>query len=281
MEMDGEIKFADICGIKTRYRVRGKGFPLIFVHGLMGCIEQEDLMAGDKARLAEKYMVVHYDCRGRGQTESGGFETEKYTWEQLAAELWELMKLLGISRSHFIGGSQGSSVAMWLALQHPDAAAGIVLHNPVEVRPHSPKYIAGIMDYADFIEREGMQVVTDLILSLPPNDTMAITHPQIIQFYRNVMKSQNSKVVAAATRGLVCSTPMTGEMLSEMQSPALVIASEGDGLHPTDVGKFLEETIPNARGLFAPTLTYFSDRPELVPQKIMEFFSEIDGVTWD
>jgi len=280
-DIKNEIKYADVAGIRMRYRIKGEGFPIIFVHGTMGSIEQEDFLAGDKARLAEKYMVMHYDCRGRGETEAGSYDTELYTWEGLADDLWALMQHVGIERAHFIGGSQGASIVSVLAVKHPECVESLILHNPVEVRKHDEEYIRGMVEYSGFIEKEGMEVVTDLILSLPPHDEMRKTHPGVIKFYDDAMRSQNQYVVAAATRALVCSKPLTGEELASIAAPVLIIAAEGDGLHPTDVGNFLADSIPNAQPYFAPTHTYFADNPEKVPAKIMEFLSQIDGVSWD
>jgi len=280
-ETNGKTQFAEVAGIKTRYRIRGEGFPIVIIHGLMGSIEQEDAMAGKKARLNEKYMVVHYDVRGRGRSEAGSYDTKHYTWDGLAKDLWALMQHIGIERAHLIGGSMGATAALTLAIERPRAVASMVVHNPVDVRELGKEYIDGIMDYADFIEREGMEVVTDLILNLPPNDTLHKTHPKLWNTHYNIMRSQEARVVAAATRGIVCSTPMNEKDLKNISVPALIIASEGDGLHPTGVGQFLEETIPDARGLFGPNLTYFIDNPNMVSDRILEFYTEIDGTEWD
>jgi len=280
-DVNREMRFATVGGIKTRYRIRGEGFPLIFVHGLMGSIEQEDTFAGEKARLTENYMVVHYDCRGRGKTDAGSYETRHYTWEGQAEDLWALMQHLGIERAHLIGGSQGAAVVPALAIRQPQAVASMVLHNPPEVRALDQEYISGILDYADFIEREGMDAVTELILKLPPNDTLAKTHPRLIAHYDGVMRSQDARVIAAATRAIVSSAPMTKEELNVINAPTLIIASEGDGLHPTDVGRFLKECLPDARELFGPTITYFGDNPNLASGRILDFYTEIDGIKWD
>ena len=280
-EKNGKVYFSNIAGIQVRYRIRGEGPPLFFVHGLLGNIEQEDLMAGGKARLAEKYTVIHYDGRGRGQTEPGSFDTKHYTWEGLAEDLWALMRHVGVDRARFVGGSQGAAVVLAIAVRHPESVEAIVLHNPPEVRQLEQKYIRGMLDYADYIEENGMDVVTDLILSLPPNDRLRVTHPELIAAYDSIMRAQDARVVAAATRGTVCSEPMTRAQLQKIAAPALVISSEGDGLHPTELARFLLESIPKAEGLLGDSLTYFSENPDMVPKRIMDFLAKVDGTKWE
>jgi pimeloyl-ACP methyl ester carboxylesterase len=168
-----------------------------------------------------------------------------------------------------------------LAISRPEAVAAMVLHNPPEVRELDRKYVAGMLDYANYIEREGMDAVTDLILNLPPNDQLRKTHPRLIESYDKIMRAQNARVVAAATRGTACSAPMTKEQLNAIKAPTLIISSEGDGLHPSELARFLLDSVPNSEGLLGDSLTYFSDNPDAVPQRIMEFLSKVDGVSWD
>lgn len=268
--------FVRAAGIKMRCRVEGAGFPVIFVHGISGNIEEDDKTDGYRPRLKDRYRVVHYDCRGRGRSEAGDYLSELYTREALADDLWALMEALGIPRAYFIGGSQGAGVVLALAVKRPEAVAAAVLNNPVEVGKLDPDYVRGMLEYADFIEKAGMDALTDYILNLPPHTEHRKTHPELIEWYEKIMRSQDARVIAAATRGLVLSEPIEDDELRCIRCPFLIIGSEGDGLHPCDVGRRLAGCLPDAETYFAPNITYFSDNPKLAPQKMMEFFSGLD-----
>jgi len=273
--------FVRAAGINVRYSMDGEGFPVIFVHGISGNIEQDDMGNGFIPRLGTRYRVIHYDCRGRGQSEAGGYLHELYTREGLADDLWALMKALGIRRAYFIGGSQGAGVVLALAAKRPEAVAAGVLNNPVDVRKLDPEYVRGMLEYADFIEQAGMDALTDYILSLPPHTEHRKTHPELIEWYEKIMRSQDARVIAAATRGVVLSEPIDESRLRRIRSPFLIIGSEGDGLHPCEVGRYLAGCLPRAETFFAPNMTYFSDNREMVPSKVMEFFSGLDKGSQD
>lgn len=275
-----EMQYALINGFRMRYRVRGKGHPVVFVTGLLGSIEQEDAMAGELSRLSENYMLIHHDSRGRGKSDYGSLDYKLYTWEAQAMDLAGLLEHLGLEKAHFIGGSQGAAAILALAVRQPDMVSAMVLKNPPEVRKLNPEYIRGTMEYADFIEQNGMDAVTDLIMSLPPNDKLKITHPQLTEMYEKIMRAQDPKVVAAATRGTVQYEPIEPEQLRKIKCPTLVLSQKGDGLHPTDIADYLSAHIPNCEVYIAPTMTHYHDNPTEAPRRIMDFFSRIDGIQW-
>lgn len=275
-----EPRFATINGFRMRYRVRGNGHPVIFVTGLLGSIEQEDAMGGGMEDLCRHYSVVHHDSRGRGMSDFGSLDHRHYTWEAQAGDLAALLDHLGFEKAHFIGGSQGSAAILAMAIRYPDRISAMVLKNPPEVRVLDPEYIRGTMEYADYIEQNGMDAVTDLIMSLPPNDSLKITHPDLIAGYEKIMRVQDPKVVAAATRGTVQYEPMSAEDLKKIECPALVLSQKGDGLHPTDIADFLQTNIPDVEVYIAPTMTHYHENPAEAPKRIKQFLTRIDGVKW-
>ena len=204
-----------------------------------------------------------------------------YTLIDMAGDVRALLDHLGIERAHFIGGSQGAAAVLALAVRYPDRASALILRNPPEVRQHDLKYISGIMEYADFIEQNGMDVVTDLILNLPPNDSLKTTHPQLHESYDRIMRVQDPQVVAAATRGTVQFAPITPRELHGVRCPTLVLSQKGDGLHPTDIAEYLTSNIPDCEAFIAPTMTYYNENPEEGPRRLMTFLSRIDGTVWE
>lgn len=272
-----ELQYAYINGFRMRYRVRGKGHPVVFVTGLLGSIEQEDAMAGELSKLADNYMLIHHDSRGRGKSDYGSLDYKFYTWEAQAMDLAGLLEHLNIETAHFIGGSQGAAAILALAVRRPDVVSAMVLKNPPEIRELEPKYVQGMMEYADFIEQKGMDAVTDLIMSLPPNDKLKLTHPQLAEMYEKIMRAQDPKVVAAATRGTVQYEPIEPAHLRKIKCPTLVLSQKGDGLHPTDIADYLSMHISTCEVYIAPTMTYYHDNPTEAPRRIIDFFARIRG----
>jgi pimeloyl-ACP methyl ester carboxylesterase len=113
---------AFVNGIQIHYQRRGAGPDVILIHGITSCLAQWYLKVFPD--LIRDYRVTIYDLRGHGLsdlTESG------YTSLAMAEDLLGLMDHLEIEHTHLIGHSFGGSIALHLALLHPERVKGIVL----------------------------------------------------------------------------------------------------------------------------------------------------------
>jgi proline iminopeptidase len=75
--------------------------------------------------LGEVAQVVYIDLRGQGR--SGRPSIESCTLEQMADDVAELFRILGLERPVVFGHSAGGFVGLHLALRHPSALGGLVL----------------------------------------------------------------------------------------------------------------------------------------------------------
>ena len=57
---------ARINGVELAYELRGRGAPIVMVHGAQG---DQSMFAGLAAAFAEKYRVLTFDQRGSGLSE--------------------------------------------------------------------------------------------------------------------------------------------------------------------------------------------------------------------
>jgi pimeloyl-ACP methyl ester carboxylesterase len=113
---------ASVNGVNIHYQTKGRGPDVVLIHGITSCLAQWYLKIFPA--LTANYRVTVYDLRGHGLsdlTESG------YTSENMAADLLGLMDHLGIAGARLIGHSFGGTIALHLALLHPDRVKGIVL----------------------------------------------------------------------------------------------------------------------------------------------------------
>src|SRR5579862_8481429 len=123
------MPFADINGIRMHYRDEGAGFPLLFGHGLMGSVAQQEALFENLKPLHAMQPVVTYDARGHGLSGRTG-DPGDYAWAALAADMYGLLRHLGIPRAHVGGGSMGAGTSLMLALAHPEVVASLVLVLP-------------------------------------------------------------------------------------------------------------------------------------------------------
>src|SRR3989442_11647944 len=107
--------------IEVAWHEAGRGDPLILIHGLA-----DDHRAWRRAvpDLMLHHRVLMYDLRGHGETSLGAANG---TLRQLGDDLVTLLDAIDVKRAHIAGFSLGGTIAMRMAIDHPDRARGIAL----------------------------------------------------------------------------------------------------------------------------------------------------------
>jgi haloacetate dehalogenase len=108
----------------------GDGLPVLLLHGFPQTHACWHRVA---PRLAASHRVVAVDLRGYGASRApvGGPRGEGYSKREMAAELVELMGVLGHRRFAVVGHDRGARVAFRLALDHPGSVARAAVLNVV------------------------------------------------------------------------------------------------------------------------------------------------------
>jgi pimeloyl-ACP methyl ester carboxylesterase len=114
--------FVTAGGVRLHYVRRGRGWPVVYIHGAKGSVYDLLLSVGD--RLAEKYTTVAFDRPGSGfsgRAAQGGGEPQVQ-----AAVLRAAARALGLERPVLVGHSLGAGVALAWALDAPAEVAAVV-----------------------------------------------------------------------------------------------------------------------------------------------------------
>ncbi|WP_019063930.1 alpha/beta fold hydrolase [Streptomyces prunicolor] len=123
-DVEHELRFVDVAGVRTRVLRAGCGPELILLHGTGGHLEA---YARDIAGLAADFRVTAYDMVGHGWSD---LPDRPYTIDVLSAHLLGLMDALGIDSAHLSGESLGGWVTAWTAAYHPERIERLVLNTP-------------------------------------------------------------------------------------------------------------------------------------------------------
>jgi pimeloyl-ACP methyl ester carboxylesterase len=127
--------FAPVHGARLFYEVKGRGEPLVLIHG-----GQMDCRMWDQQfeSYSRYFRVLRYDIRGFG----GSVMPE--TPFSNADDLAGLMEYLGMTRAHIVGLSLGGMVATDLAVTHPECVRSLVLSGPglTGFDPEGPEEVA-------------------------------------------------------------------------------------------------------------------------------------------
>jgi pimeloyl-ACP methyl ester carboxylesterase len=116
--------FLDIEDVRVHYVERGKGPPLVLLHG-NGSMIEDFVISGILDRLAERFRVIAIDRPGFGHTNRPS--SRIWTAAKQAELVDKVLARLGVEQAVVIGHSWGTLVALSLALDYPENVQTLVL----------------------------------------------------------------------------------------------------------------------------------------------------------
>jgi pimeloyl-ACP methyl ester carboxylesterase len=110
-------KYAEFDGVKIHYIDRGKGEPIVLLHGGTSSLESW-VLAGVVANLEKDFRVIAFDARGAGRS-SKPHDPKQYGRQQ-ALDVPRLLDALNLDRAHIVGFSLGASTVAQLLTLRPE-----------------------------------------------------------------------------------------------------------------------------------------------------------------
>jgi pimeloyl-ACP methyl ester carboxylesterase len=113
--------YAPVNGLKMYYEIHGKGEPVVLLHGSFMTITnnwQEMIAALSKTRR-----VIAIEMQGHGRTA----DTDRpFSYDNLADDIATMLDYLKIAQADLIGYSMGATVALHVAVRHPESVRKVV-----------------------------------------------------------------------------------------------------------------------------------------------------------
>jgi pimeloyl-ACP methyl ester carboxylesterase len=218
-----------VRGIDIAVEASGAGRPLLWGHGLLGSMLQEDAAALlDWKALAGSARLLRYDARGHGRSEAT-LDARDYRWPELARDLLALSEATSSRRPVLGGLSMGCATALHAAAASPRHAAGLVLVAPPTGWDTRPRQSRLYRMLATAIGRVGLGPLRCLRRSVTAS-----------------LGRADARAVVAALRGAADSDLPAPSILNSVRAPALVLAWRGDPAHPLSTAETLSEALPRA-----------------------------------
>ena len=106
-------RFTVVDGVRVHYIARGKGRPVVLIHG-NGTMAEDFVICGLVDRLAERYRVIAIDRPGFGHTDRP--RSRVWTASAQAHLVHRVLERLKVERPVIVGHSWGTLVALVLAV---------------------------------------------------------------------------------------------------------------------------------------------------------------------
>jgi pimeloyl-ACP methyl ester carboxylesterase len=137
-------------GARMHFDVRGRGEPLILLHGLTGT-RGDWVHVFDLEALEARYSVVTPDARGHGQSTDPG---EAFGFRRCALDLLAILDELGIERARAVGMSLGAKTLLHVATMASDRVTSMVLVSPTPRFPETTRALFRAFAAAEHSEEE-------------------------------------------------------------------------------------------------------------------------------
>jgi pimeloyl-ACP methyl ester carboxylesterase len=141
-----EARVVRVGDVELHYVEKGKGIPVIFVHG---SVDDYRSFEPQLEPLSQRYRVIAYSRRYNFPNARVA-PRANHSAQVEAADLAGLLKALGAYPAHVVGHSYGAYTALILAMNHPELVRSVVLAEPPLLR-WLPGLPGGQRLYSDFM----------------------------------------------------------------------------------------------------------------------------------
>jgi 3-oxoadipate enol-lactonase len=253
-----------VRGVDLAVRDTGTGTPFLWGHGLTSSMSAEDQMGVMTPQPdPERFRLIRYDARGHGDS-TGTTEVADYPYPELARDQLALADALGLDRFITGGASLGTGTALHVAAQAPERVLALVLMIP-------PTGWEGRRERAGFYEASGNFVTEhgiDAFIELAEKEPIApVFEPfadQLQAAVRGRYEPFDPAVLSALLRGVGPSDLPSKEAIATIPVPTLILAWEGDPVHPESTAETLAELIADTETHVAPSLREVLAWPDLI-----------------
>jgi pimeloyl-ACP methyl ester carboxylesterase len=270
-----EDRILTVAGATVRVRAEGPADapPVILTHGFIYSLESFDAWAAD---LKRDYRVIRFDLLGHGL--SGPDPQKRYSPQERAAFIGDLMDSLGLERAIIGGNSLGGLAAWRFAASAPERVAGLILVSPgaypnrgVADTPLSPP-----PPFALFL-RNPTEAGVALALQGIYADRNAITPEGVRR--TTVMMRQPGNGDAFVESIEEFSLPDPEPMLKSIAAPTLILWGAEDKVIPVEQGTRMAAAVPEAELIVYPGVGHVAHE-EAAEQSIFDvraFLAAVEG----
>ena len=243
-------------GLSLEQLVTGTGAPVtVAAHGLGASVAETRPLLGGVTGTR-----VFYAARGHG---GSPLPEEPFDYAALGRDLEQVAGEHEATRA--LGVSMGAGALLSLLGRRPERFERVVLFLPAAIdRPRTDEAVRRVGALAAALDAGEADVVEQLVLEELPADLRPL--PVVAAYARSrAAYLLQSPGVTAALRALPAVTPVEDRgRLAAVSAQVLLLAQEGDPLHPAQVARDLAAVLPRARlVVFDQPGVVFRDRARL------------------
>ena len=236
------MPLVELADVRLHYRLDGeRGAPPLVLSNSLGT--DFAMWEAQMPTLSERFRVLRYDTRGHGQS---SVPPGPYAIAQLGRDVVALLDHLELDRITFCGLSLGGMTGMWLGVHAPERLQRLVLANT------APRMAPSTLwnDRIAKVNAGGMAAISEAVLARWFTAEFKLREPAQV----GALQAMMERTPAAGYVGCCAAIRDMDqrEAVAAIAMPTLVIAGTQDAATPPADGRFLAETISDARYVELP-----------------------------
>ncbi len=242
---DSTSQFIEIDGMNVHYQRKGKGHPLVLVHGFSGQVwNWREWMK----ELPNDFELIAMDLPGFGLT--GPHPKRAYSTEMSIKFLDDFLTKIGVDTFHIAGNSMGGGIAWAYTLAHPERVKKLVLVDASGYPRDSKqtKTISGfkILRYK-FLHGLITKITPRSIIKQSLEGTYVdqkFANEQEVDLYMDMIRrAGNRQVLIDRTK-----TPRKNRsgLIKNIQHPTLIMWGDKDIIIPVSNAQKFHQDLPNS-----------------------------------
>jgi 3-oxoadipate enol-lactonase len=256
---------------QERGEAKKKGDPVIvLLHSLL-CDGR--MWAGQVEPLSALGRVVVVDGPGHGKSEA----PPKFSLEEHADALYDVIGELRSERAIFVGLSWGGMISMRFAIQHPKSLRAMVIMDSSadrQPRAESIRYRA----FISFARRFGVPralVEREIAPKMYAPQTLR-AHPELVDAFTRQINGYEREGLARACKAVVVHRTSILDKLGGIDTPTLVVCGREDAATPPDKSEEIARGIRGAKLVFIEDAGHLSavEQPQRVNDVLVPFVRE-------
>lgn len=222
----------NINGIDLAYERRGKGTPLVLLHGYPIDHHAWDFLA---PKLEDTFDLILPDLRGFGKSTT---LDSQQTLDDFASDIAGLLDHLGIEKAAVAGHSMGGYVALAFAKLHPGRIRGLGLISTQTLADPPDRKEGRYKSAAEVAEKGIGGVVETMTPKFTPDEKLQGSA-------REMMERQKPTGFIGALKAMA-ERMDTSALLASLTIPVVIVHGDADALIPVDRAREAKSAVPHA-----------------------------------
>ncbi len=216
----------DSGGVTIQYLDKGRGAPVVLLHGFTGSYARHWEAPGVIAALeGAGYRVIAMDCRGHGQS-GKPHDATQYGLE-MVQDVVRLLDHLHIDRTHLVGYSMGGEIALQFAVRYPARLKTVAVLGAGWVGEDTGPIRTLMNDMADGFAKKD---ATALVRGVTSNgqDGSSLSAAEITAASQALFARNDADALAACARAMTTLFEIPKDRLLAVTLPMLAMVGDHD-----------------------------------------------------